>query len=69
MSPFFRRGLPPGEIGKRGYCEVCMEFSEKLTHIIAYGYDTFACPKCQLRIRERIRKRYLIAGEHTEPAE
>lgn len=69
MSRFFRRELTPGDIGKRGHCEMCAEFSMELVHIVAYGYDTFVCPKCQLRIQERIRRRYLIAGEHTEPAE
>lgn len=59
----------PFDIRHNGNCEVCGEFSTDLLHIFAYGYDTYACPKCRDEIQKRIRRRYITAGEHTEPAE
>lgn len=65
----FQRKISPGDIGRNGHCEMCGESSKELFHLVAYGIDSFVCPKCRMRIQERIRHRYLVAGEHTEPAE
>lgn len=59
----------PADIGKNGHCEGCGKWSTELKHVISLGYDNWICPDCERRIRERIRRRGMIAGEHTEPAE
>lgn len=62
-------GSSTEKIRNGGYCGICGEPCEELYHLIAYDTDTFVCPKCRKRIQERIKHRYMVAGEHTEPAE
>ena len=62
-------GTPPEKIRNSGYCGICGELCGELYHLIAYDTDTFVCPKCRKRIQDRIKHRYMVAGEHTEPAE
>lgn len=61
--------IAPGDIGRDGFCQMCGEWSRELFRILAYGIDSFVCRKCRKRVQDRIRRRYLTAGEHTEPAE
>ncbi len=60
---------PSSDIWHNGHCEMCGEFSTDLFHMVAFGYDSHLCPKCRMMVQDRIRRRYLTAGEHTEPAE
>lgn len=64
-----RRDIPAEVPRRNGHCEMCGEFCGELFHIVAYGYDNFVCEKCRRKIQERIKRRYMTAGEHTEPAE
>lgn len=62
-------GEEPAGAGRSGLCEYCGEASEALELVRMDEFDLLVCAKCGKRLRERIRKKYLIAGEHTEPAE
>ena len=55
--------------GADGHCELCGKKSGHLKQIASLGCDVWICQDCERKVRERIRHRYLVAGEHTEPAE
>lgn len=59
----------PEEIRRDGACDGCGKRSAELKCAASLGYNNWICPECERRLRERIRKRSIIAGEHTEPAE
>jgi ribosome-binding protein aMBF1 (putative translation factor) len=50
-------------------CEFCGKKAERLKHLDELGHDEWVCPECEQRIRERIRRKYIMAGEQTEPVE
>ena len=52
-----------------GHCAICWKWSEHLNFIAALGYDVWVCPECERKTMDRIKRRYMTAGEHTEPAE
>lgn len=63
-----------------GVCDLCGKKGDDMRYMRMEG-DVFVCPtgyvvqgnwicpECLKRIQDRIRRRYKIAGEHTEPAE
>ena len=53
----------------RNHCQFCGRRCEKLKHVLLLALDLWVCPACEKRIRDKIRHRYMIAGEQTEPAE
>ena len=55
--------------GGKGHCDICGAWCEHLNHFAMIEIDGWVCPDCGRKIMERVRHRYLIAGEHTEPAE
>lgn len=65
----FRGARVPVESTRSGPCEICGKRSTELKCAASLGYNNWICPECERRLRERIRKRSIIAGEHTEPAE
>ena len=65
----FRGARVPVESTRSGPCEICGKQSTELRRAVSLGYSGWICPDCELRLRERARRRGLIAGEHTEPSE
>ncbi len=63
-----------------GVCDLCGKKNDEIRYMRMEG-DVFICPtgytvagnwictECLKRIQDRLRRRYRIAGEHTEPAE
>ena len=52
-----------------GMCQFCGRRTEKLKQCSSLQIDLWVCAACEKRIREKIRRRYIMAGEQTEPAE
>lgn len=55
--------------GAQGYCEFCGKWCERLDHLALTERDAWVCQECGKQTMDRIRHRYRVAGEHTEPAE
>ena len=59
---------PDGKMA--GYCDHCGKWSCDLKSSgLYFMIPVVLCPECEEHIRIRIRRKYRVAGEHTEPAE
>ena len=56
-----------------GICDLCGRQSGELVLgagcMAMYGFPVHVCPECNRRMTEQVRRRYMMAGEQTEPAE
>lgn len=52
-----------------GTCELCGGHNRQLKILVIYDFIGWACRQCIDQLSESIPRRYVAAGEHTEPTE
>lgn len=65
--PEILRCPPPSVV--RGTCEMCGGHNRQLRMLVVADFIGWACPQCIDQIGRSIPRRFVAAGEQTEPIE
>lgn len=61
--------VKPPEIPKHGTCEMCGKPDQSLWMLYIGDYVGWTCSECIEQVSKSQQRRYMPAGEHTEPGE
>ena len=54
---------------KTGTCELCGGHNRQLRILVLWDYIGWTCPECIDQVSQSQTRRFVAAGEHTEPTE